>query len=489
MKKAVLIGSGIMSTTLAVLLKKLDPSIDIQVLEMLDEPAEESSASMNNAGTGHAGYCELNYTPEKDGSVDISKAVKIAQEFMYSREFWAYLVQEGYIKDPKSFIRTTPHYSFVTNQKDIDFLKSRYEKMKSNPLFKDMEFTQDPEVINSWIPLVMKGRDSKTPVACTRMIHGTDVDFGNLTKEVLINLIKKQEVNLHCSHMVKSFKKRDNGQWSIRAEDLKTKEVKRFIADFVFIGAGGGSILLLEKTNIPEAQGYGGFPVGGEWLVCENPAVVNQHHAKVYGQASLGAPPMSVPHLDTRVINGQNKLLFGPFATFSTKFLKHGSYLDFFHSLQTQNIGFISQAGLKNMSLTKYLLSQVSQVKSNKIAELRKYFPEANDVDWKEYQAGQRVQLIKKDLLKGGVLEFGTEVVVSQDGTMSAMLGASPGASTSVSIILEVIQRCFKMEFKDSNWTNSIAQFIPSFNKNLSDPQVVENSLINTNKILKLEEK
>ena len=483
MKKAVLIGSGIMSTTLAVLLKKLSPEMDIQILEMLPKPAEESSASMNNAGTGHAGYCELNYTPEIDGKIDISKAAKIAKEFMYSREFWSHLVSSGYISDPKVFIRETPHYAFVNNAKDVAFLKKRYEAMKVNPLFSDMEYSEDHEVIRSWVPLMMEGRNSQEPVACTKMDHGTDVDFGNLTKEILNSLISKQEVTLNCNHLVKSFKKRDNGQWSIRVEDLALKQEKRFIADFVFIGAGGGSILLLEKTHIPEALGYGGFPVGGEWLVCENPEIVKHHQAKVYGQAKIGAPPMSVPHLDTRVINGEHKLLFGPFATFSTKFLKNGSYLDFFKSLQKENLLFISQAGMKNMSLTKYLISQVSQSKQAKIEELQRYFPEAKTEDWKEYQAGQRVQLIKKDALKGGVLEFGTEVVVSEDKTLSAMLGASPGASTSVSIIIEVVEKCFHSNFPE--WDLKIQEYIPSFGKEMNQ-EVVQQSLNQTIKTLNL---
>lgn len=475
MKKVVLIGSGIMSTTMAVMVKKILPDAQIDILEMLPEPSQESSEAMNNAGTGHSGYCELNYTPEVDGVIKIDKATKIAQEFMLSREFWSYLVESGYIKNPQSFIRTCPHYSFVNNEKDKSFLKKRYESLKSQDLFKGMEYSEDPKVISQWVPLLMKGRKPEEPVACTKMDHGTDVDFGNLTRELLESLIKRKEVRLHCNHLVKGFKRRDNGQWALRVENLQIHQERRFIADFVFIGAGGGSLLLLEKTGIPEAAQYGGFPVGGEWLVCENPDVVKKHHAKVYGQAKIGAPPMSVPHLDTRVIKGQEKLLFGPFATFSTKFLKNGSYLDFFKSLQKENLFFISQAGIKNMALTSYLIKQVSQSKHQKIQDLKEYYPEATESDWKEYQAGQRVQLIKKDALKGGTLEFGTEVVVNEDKTLSAMLGASPGASTSAAIILEILNKCFP-ENKESFET-----MMPSIGN--KDPQ---EALMDTKKTLKL---
>lgn len=475
-----------MSTTLAVLLKRLDPSFDIKMFEMMDKVSEESTSAMNNAGTGHAGFCELNYTPQKeDNSVDIKKAIKTASEFMISREFWADLVKSNYIKDPKTFIRKTAHYSFVDNEKDIAFLKVRHEKMKQHPLFNKMEYTEDHVKISEWLPLVMKGRDPQAKIACTRVDWGTDVDFGNLTKEVLLSLVNKKEIDLQCNSMVKSFRRKGSA-WTIQVQNTVTKEKQIVEADFVFIGAGGGSILLLEKTGIPEANIYGGFPVGGEWLVCENPEIVKHHEAKVYGQAQVGAPPMSVPHLDTRIINGESKLLFGPFAVFSTKFLKNGSHLDFFRSLQLENMAFITQAGFKNMDLTRYLLSQVSLSKKDKIKELQRYFPEASGDDWTEVIAGQRVQVIKKDKELGGVLEFGTETVTSSDFSLAAMLGASPGASTSVEIIVSVLRKCFSQEFESTAWQEKLNQFIPSLNKDLSNSVVVEESKKSTTEILQL---
>lgn len=482
-KEIVLIGAGIMSATLAVLLKKLDPNCNIKIYEMQDSVASESSQAMNNAGTGHSGFCELNYTPlKKDGSVDIKKAVEIASEFVLSKEFWSYLVLEKYISDPSKFIHTTPHFSFVNNAKDVAFLKTRYETLKSHPLFRNMEYSQDPKKIKSWLPLIMKERNPSEHIAATKMKEGTDIDFESLTKEIIHSLTNKKEVELFCGHVVTDLKKKN--QWHLKIKNLKNKQTIDIKADFVFIGAGGGSILLLEKSKIPEAQLFGGFPVGGQWLVCDNEQVIKKHKAKVYGQAKIGAPPMSVPHLDTRIINGKPKLLFGPFAVFSTKFLKNGSYLDLFKSLQINNIGFISQAGLRNLDLTKYLIEQVSLSKNDKVNELKAYLPSAKAEDWHEQEAGQRVQVIKKDGKNGGVLEFGTQVVTSSDGSIAALLGASPGASTSVYIMLEVIKKCFGENYNE--WEPQIKCLIPSYGKSLTDLDVVLKSEKYTKKILKL---
>lgn len=482
-REVVLIGAGIMSATLAVLLKKLNPSIKIKIYEVLESVATESSSALNNAGTGHSGYCELNYTPRKNGAVDISKAVDIARQFMQSREFWASLVEEGYISDPKLFIQSTPHYSFVNTPEDISFLRDRFLALKDNPLFQEIVYSEDFHEISNWLPIVMAGRDPKEKVACTKMIHGTDVNFESLTKQIFDSLINRGEVDLFCSHMVRDLKKEEN-KWLVEVKNFKTKEVSKVSADFVFIGAGGGSILLLEKSKIPESNFYGGFPVGGEWLICTNPNVVSNHKAKVYGQAPIGTPPMSTPHLDTRIINGESKLLFGPFAIFSTKFLKHGSYLDLFKSLQLENLGFMTQAGFRNLDLTKYLLEQAALSKEDKVEELRKYFPKADINDWSEESAGQRVQIIKKEKNKGGILEFGTEIVSSSDGSLVALLGASPGASTSVHIMLSVLEKCFS-ETKSNQWESKLEEIIPCLKSSFSREEVKE-SLSRTSKILKI---
>ena len=464
----VLIGAGIMSATLGVLLKKLNPSITISIFERLDRVTAESSDPWNNAGTGHSAFCELNYTPQlEDGSVDTKKAIKIAESFEVSKEFWSYLVENGIIDSPDAFIHNIPHLSFVWGNDNVEYLKKRYEGLTKHHLFKGMEYTEDKSEIDSWIPLVMEGRDPDVKVAATKMNLGTDVNFGTLTKFMFEFLEKQDGVNLYLNHEVDDFEKKKDGSWVIEVKDRATRKTSRVQTKFVFIGAGGGSLPLLEKSNIPEGKGFGGFPVSGQWLVCNNPDIIEKHQAKVYGKASVGSPPMSVPHLDTRMIDGKKALLFGPYAGFSTKFLKNGSFLDLPLSIKLDNIRPMLAAGIHNIPLTKYLIDQVRQSPQDRLEALKDYLPEAKLEDWDLEMAGQRVQVIKKDKKVGGVLEFGTEMVTAADGSLAALLGASPGASTAVSIMLELIQKCFK-EAKSEEWQAEFRKIIPSFGKSLA---------------------
>lgn len=466
----VLIGAGIMSATLGVMLKELQPDITIQVLERLDTVAAESSDAWNNAGTGHSAFCELNYTPQKeDGSVDCSKALKIAGQFEQSREFWSYLLEKDKIARPEDFIRSIPHMSFVKGEENVDYLKKRFEGLISSHLFEGMEYTEDANKLAEWMPLVMKGRDASEKVAATKMDIGTDVNFGALTRKLFRYLFDYADVKLHLAHEVNNLEQDKNGAWKIKVKNLTTGKKRTITAKFVFIGAGGGSLHLLEKSGIPESKGYGGFPVSGQWLICHNPEVIEQHNAKVYGKASVGAPPMSVPHLDTRMIEGKKSLLFGPYAGFSTKFLKNGSYWDLPSSIKISNIKPMVMAGIHNIPLTKYLIEQVSQSQEDRMEALREYFPGANAEDWDLEVAGQRVQVIKKDEDEGGVLEFGTEVVNAADGTVAALLGASPGASTAVSIMLDLLNRCFSSKINTAEWQQKLQEMIPSYKKSLKD--------------------
>ena len=392
----VLIGAGIMSATLAVLLKELNPNFNITLFEKLDVVSGESSDALNNAGTGHSGYCELNYTPQKpDGSIDIKKAIDVAKWFELSREFWAYLVESGHIKNPSDFIRSTPHISFVWGENDVNFLQKRWEALHTHPLFQGMQYSEDYATLKEWMPLVMEGRTPSQKVAATKMDQGTDVNFGALTRSIVADLFLQKGIELKVAHEVKKLKKVGD-KWVVKVKNLTTDNKFKVEADFVFIGAGGGSLYLLEKSGIEEAEGFGGFPVSGEWLICNNPEVIEKHYVKVYGKAKVGAPPMSVPHLDSRVIDGKNQLLFGPFAGFSTKFLKNGSYWDLPKSIEWSNIKPMLAAGLHNIPLTKYLIEQVRQSKDEKIEALREFFPNAVGSDWDEAVAGQRVQVIKK---------------------------------------------------------------------------------------------
>jgi malate dehydrogenase (quinone) len=466
----VLIGAGIMSATLGVMLKQLQPDLTIQIFERLDSAAAESSDAWNNAGTGHSAFCELNYTPQlEDGTIDTSKATKIVESFEISKQFWSYLIQTNYINVPPSFIRAIPHMSFVWGDENVAYLRQRYETLQKCHLFKGMQYSEDKEVIANWIPLVMDGRDPEEKVAATRMELGTDVNFGSLTRCMFDHLKKLDGVELYFGHDVRNLEQDDDDNlWDVSVKDMTTDKKRKLRAKFVFIGAGGGSLPLLIKADIPEGKGFGGFPVGGQWLRCTNREVIEKHNAKVYGTAAIGAPPMSVPHLDTRFIEGKKELLFGPYAGFSTKFLKNGSFMDLPLSIKFNNIRPMLAAGIKNLSLTKYLLDQVRQSPEDRLDALKDYFPAAKMEDWELEIAGQRVQVIKDDPEEGGVLEFGTEVVSAKDGTIAALLGASPGASTAVTIMLDLIKRCFKDKAESAEWQAKFKQMIPSYGQSLS---------------------
>ncbi|WP_423148434.1 malate:quinone oxidoreductase [Rubrolithibacter danxiaensis] len=465
----ILIGAGIMSATLGMLLKELEPDIKIEIFERLDVAAAESSDAWNNAGTGHSAYCELNYTPElEDGSIQTKKAVQIAESFEVSRQFWTYLIQKNIIKSPESFIRSIPHMSFVWGGQNVEFLRKRYKALQKCHLFKGMEYSEDTEQLREWMPLVMEGRNGDEKLAATRMESGTDVNFGSLTRCIFNHLKNLDGVSLWFNHEVKDLEQGDDSLWNIKVKDMSTGKRRKVKAKFVFIGAGGGSLPLLEKSGIPEGKGYGGFPVSGQWLKCTNEEIIERHNAKVYGKAAVGSPPMSVPHLDTRMINGKKALLFGPYAGFSTKFLKNGSLLDLPLSIKANNILPMMSAGLKNIPLTKYLINQVMQSPEDRLEALKEYLPEARMEDWELEIAGQRVQVIKKDPKHGGILEFGTEIVSKADGSIAALLGASPGASTAVSIMINLLQLCFKEKVNTEEWKNKLQQMIPSYGKNLA---------------------
>ncbi len=459
-----------MSATLALLLSELDDSLSMVMVERLPKVAAESSDAWNNAGTGHAGYCELNYTPiSADGNIDISRALAINASFEVSLQFWSYLVENATLPAPKNFINPTPHLSFVWGDENVEFLRKRYELLQAHHLFKDMEFSDDVATLEAWMPLIMHQRDKAQKVAATRINYGSDVDFGALTRSFVTHLEKKNNFKLKLNTEVKSLKKLRNGRWQVRLVDVKSRKIKIIDAGFVFLGAGGGALKLLQKSGIPESHGYGGFPVGGQWLVCNNPEVIQRHNTKVYGKAPLGAPPMSVPHLDTRIINGKPALLFGPYAGFTTKFLKQGSYLDLFKSVKPKNVKSMLSAGRHNVDLTRYLIGEALQTHSSRVTTLRQFYPQAVEADWHLENAGKRVQIIKKCDEKGGKLEFGTEIVTALDGSIAALLGASPGASVSVPAMINVIERCFSTKIKSSGWQQKMKSLVPSYGESLID--------------------
>lgn len=351
-----------------------------------------------------------------------------------------------------------------------------------------MEYTEDNQTLNEWMPLVMEGRPASEVVAATRMVTGTDVDYGALTRNLLGYLQSLGGFAVHYSHRVTNIARAAGGRWRLEVNDRRSGEHRSTTTKFVFIGAGGGALHILQQSGIPEGKGYGGFPVGGIWLRCDDPEINQRHHAKVYGKAAVGSPPMSVPHLDTRVIDGRRSILFGPYAGFSTRFLKHGSLLDLFRSIRPANVGPMLEVARHNIDLIKYLIDQVLQSAGNRFAALREFYPHADPVDWRLEVAGQRVQIIKPGAHRGGFLEFGTELVTAADGSLVALLGASPGASTAVAIMLQVIERCFNKELAGGGRAR-LKAMIPSYGESLiDDPALCDRVRAETAAVLGLED-
>jgi malate dehydrogenase (quinone) len=471
----VLIGSGIMSANLGALLKRLQPSLKIQLYEVTKEFAQESSHGWNNAGTGHAGICELSYTPFRnaDGTVNVTKAIDIFAQFEQSLSFWSYAVATGMVENPKEFINPVPHLSFVHGQEQVDFLKSRYEGMSAHHFFQEMEYTTDRNRIASWAPLLLEGRDD-TPIAATKMDGGTDINFGAIARKLLGWLGKQDGCSVVGSHRVTDLE-RSNGGWKVRVRDLESGEEHVTQTKFVFVGAGGGSLPLLQKAGLPESKGLGGFPIGGQWLVCDNPEVVNKHQAKVYGQALGAAPTMAVPHLDTRILDGKKTLLFGPYGSWTMKFLhKGGSWSDLIGSIRPANLVTLTKVGLYNLDLVRYLMQQGTQSMATRLSVLKIFYPAAKAEDWKLVDAGIRVQAIKKTDGKAGIVHYGTEVITDQGKTISALLGASPGASVSVNIVADVIQQCFPQLLQSSEGKARMKEMIPTYDEDLRSPEKAE---------------
>ena len=467
----ILIGSGIMSAHLGAMLKRLEPRLTIQVYESAEGLARESSDGWNNAGTGHAGLCELSYTPEReaDGSVNVGKVIGIFEQFEHSKQFWSYAIASGMVERPGEFIQPIAHLSFVHGQEQVDFLKARHAGMTGHHFFPGMEYTTDRATIAGWAPLLLEGRNG-IPIAATRMEGGTDVNFGGISRKLLNWLGQQEGCEVATGHRVTGLSKTKEG-WQVSIRNLATNEVRLNHAKFVFIGAGGGSLPLLQKSGIPEAKGLGGFPIGGQWLICDNAEIVARHSAKVYGQALDAAPTMAVPHLDTRMLDGKKTLLFGPFAAWTTKFLgRNGSVADLPRSIRPDNIATLIRIGFHNFELVRYLIQQGTQSMADRMKVLQVFYPAAKAQDWRLIDAGIRVQAIKKTDGQAGIVHYGTEVITNADGTLSALLGASPGASVSVNIMLEVIRKCFPHLLRTPEGHARMKAMIPTFDEDIKLP-------------------
>ncbi|HBK45512.1 MAG TPA: malate dehydrogenase (quinone) [Xanthomonadaceae bacterium] len=473
----VLVGGGIMSVTLATYLQELQPDWNLQLFERLDGVALESSNGWNNAGTGHSAFAELNYTPElPDGSIETKRAVGIAEQFEISRQFWAHEIQQGRLGQPSDFINPTPHMSFVWGDDRIEYLRKRHDALVKNPLFYGMQFSTDPAQIKQWAPLVMEGRDPRQKVAATYMPLGTDVNFGVITRQLTDALERSPNFQLRLRHEVTALRQNDDKTWNVTVKDLDNGQERTVKSRFVFIGAGGAALKLLQMSGIPESKDYAGFPVGGQFLAFQAPAVADRHKVKVYGMAETGSPPMSVPHIDARKLDGKPVVLFGPFALYSTKFLKDGSWFDLYSSVTPHNVGGMLKVGGENLDLVKYLMQQAELTDDDRQAELLKYYPNARREDWKLVTAGQRVQVIKRDPEKGAILQFGTEIVIDQDKTITALLGASPGASTSPPIMLDLLAKAFPQQMA-AGWAERLKQIVPSYGQQINSSPALTNRI------------
>ncbi|MGO4919617.1 malate dehydrogenase (quinone) [Maribacter spongiicola] len=480
------VGAGIMSATLGLLVKQLKPDLNVLIVERLDKVAQESSAAWNNAGTGHSALCELNYSPEdEDGHVNIKKAIDICTQFETSKQYWSFLVAEGLIKDPKSFITPVPHHSWVKGKDNADYLENRFKAFKEHFMFDTIEFTRAVNKMEEWFPLMMHVRTEDEVMAASRIDRGTEMNYGSLTEQLFDILEKEYDTKVLFNTEVEDIDPDHDVEWLVKMENLNTGVKNTVDAEHVFIGAGGGSLLLLQKVEIDEKDGYGGFPVSGEWLVCKNPDIINQHNAKVYSKAGIGDPPMSVPHLDTRFINGKRELLFGPFAGFSPKFLKEGSYLDLLKSINFDNIPSMWGVFWHNLPLTKYLVEQVTMSFEDRMDSLRAFVKDAKSEDWEILVAGQRVQTIKKDEFEGGSLEFGTQLVSSKDGRITCLLGASPGASTSVKIMLDVLEKAFPELTSSEKGKEQLNRMVPFYKKEVTK-DLFDKELTRVTKVLEL---
>ncbi|WP_251976138.1 malate dehydrogenase (quinone) [Salinicola avicenniae] len=466
----VLIGGGTMSATLGTYLQELQPDWNITLFERLGEVAAESSNAWNNAGSGHSAFCEMNYTPQReDGSVAIDRAIGVTEDFEISRQFWSHQIEQGVLHDPASFITSTPHMSIVWGEDHVNFLRERYSTMHQHPFYDQMEYSEDRETIREWLPLAMEGAENDGPIAATRMPIGTEVNYGEITRQLVGSLADDDHFTLSLNSEVRDLERNDDGTWKVTVADLANGGESSVDARYVFIGAGGAALPLLQASGIPEAEQYAGFPVGGQFLYTTNPDVVARHQVKAYGLAAEGSPPMSVPHLDARMLDGQPALFFGPFATFSSKFLKNGSWTDLLDSMTFSNTWPMMEVGMDNFNLVQYLVGQVMQSDEDRFDALQAFYPEADPDDWELWTAGQRVQIIKNDPDKGGVLQFGTEVVTSEDGSMSALLGASPGASTAPPIMLRLLDRVFPQQVASAAWQDKLREIIPSYGQQLAD--------------------
>ncbi|NMT64961.1 malate:quinone oxidoreductase [Marinobacter orientalis] len=431
----IIIGAGIMGTTFATLAKEMVPDLDITILERLDGPGEGNSSAFWNAGTGHEANCELNYTPVDEEVISVEKALKIHAQFNVAKQFWAYLIEKGAIKDPTTFINQTKHCTIVS-EPAIQELKLRFKEMSAHHFFEHMRYSEDFDEIKSWIPYTMEERPRHEKMAATVIETGTDVNFGALTEQMAEYAVNDLGVRIEYGTHVRRVHRSPTGRWVIEAVSKGVPVQHK--ADVLFVGAGGGAFPLLKRSHLPFRSRFAGFPVGGRFLQAQiSEEQARYYTAKTYGKAKVGAPPMSVPHLDLRVVDGKHYLLFGPFASFKPVLERGRGFFDYLTSIRLHDIPGLLNVALEHFPLVKYLVSESFKGEKSMFEELDSFAPGlSKKFDWKPIAAGQRVQIIKD-----GDLQMGTEIVVSKDKTYGTLLGASPGASVSPEVMLRCLEQ------------------------------------------------
>lgn len=479
--RLVIVGAGIMGVTLATLARELNPSLEITVIERLSGPAMSNSGVFNNAGTGHEANCELNYTPVDEEEIAVDKALQIHAQFNIAKQFWAYLVKQGIVKDPGTFIQSTKHCTLVAED-SIDMLRLRYQEMSKHHFFENMVFSEDHEEIKSWIPYTMENRPASEKMAATKIEGGTDVNYQAVTEE-MARYLSRNNVSLDLNTHVKRAHKSPTGTWLVEA--VKDGNPIQYKADKLFVGAGGGAFPLLKKSHLPCRSRYAGFPVGGRFLVAEiDEEAAKYYNAKTYGKAKVGAPPMSVPHLDLRAANGRHYLLFGPFATFMPVLEKGRGFVEYVRSMRLHDLPNLLNVALEHFPLVKYLVSETFKGQESMFQELEDFAPGIRQkFEWKVVQAGQRVQIIKD-----GDLQMGTEIVVSEDQSYGTLLGASPGASVSPEVMLRCIEKMMPELLESDEAKQKLSEmFVTTDLKQLmNDPEVYRNAKTIANALLNI---
>lgn len=458
-----LIGAGIMSATLGTLLQQVEPGWSIAVFEARDGVAQESSDAWNNSGTGHSGFCELDYaTARSDGSLDISKPIAVNEMFQVTRQFWTSLIASGRLPAAERFVHPTPHMAFVTGESHVAFVRAWHDTLTREPLFAGMGFSDDIRQIANWSRALTDGRGRAEPIAATFEASGTEVDYGTLARLLMDSMVARG-AQLNLGHRVTKLA-REGDRWRLtHGSDAGTGTIR---ARFAFIGAGGGSLALLRSAGVREVAGHAGFPVSGKFLMTHDPQVVALHRVKAYGKADTGMPSIGATHLDHRTLDGREAVMFGPYAGFTPKFLKYGSRWDLPRSVRRDNLGPLLAVARDNPGLLRYLVGELTAPRDKQLRALKRLMPEARDADWRLVTAGQRLQIIRTGPAGRGQLHFGTELMTPPEGNLAALLGASPGASTAVPIMIDVLNRCFPGNA--DRWANPLRELVPSLGRELN---------------------